>query len=430
MPESPEDAVSYSASGKPSPDGAPFRWFVTNVAVQIILTAVFLRFGSTWYLLIAPALFVAVALATLPRKAHLRPEHFGRQRWVRALAVLLAAAYVLVVLLGSRSGTNASFVGQILLLWGSAALVVWRSVRPGMSLYEAGSGLALLLMAATILTSGPRLLLAGEPLFGIALTVAGSAMLAESVCDLTFGRFEHPTRVRIATKAMFATAASLAAVEFSMRGMALAATLAIGTAVVLILFAMSGAGKSHRWLRSVLFFVLSAIALIVAAQLENRVHSLCLVLLAVTSVFIRAAMVRSEVRWGTAAVSTFALAGAIAAAQQASEGSRILAFVFAVVTVAGMILGVGVIRRNARLVHFAGILLLITFLASAAAIATAPKFGGSPALLIYVLLSAISYFMLFGEGLWSRSLRQRFSLWLGWWTEDGTKDAHEGSRRT
>ena len=163
-------------------------WLVSvllvGVGINLLSNAVT---GSPWAW-IAPVLFVLVAAATLIPQGLLRRERHGRQRWALLLAVALTIGYLVAV--GWATTTSWSLpvlLLQAFLLWATAVLVCWQTLREDIDLHAAVWGVTMLLFGVAVLLIAVVALGRGDTLFGVAFLVLGVAFLVLGVAFLSGG---------------------------------------------------------------------------------------------------------------------------------------------------------------------------------------------------------------------------------------------------
>lgn len=404
-------------------DGPDFTWvrlLVVVVVSPIVVGWLGDRFGSSPWLLVAPGVFVFAALLTIPRRAPLRREYLGTQRWVRWLAGLLALAYVATAVRANPERWS-SWVLQVALLWGATVLVSWRSFGVGTQLHQPAFALATMLLAVSILVGAVRSIAVGDFWAGVGMFLVGCGTTVDAVSEFRNGTLGVSSRLLNAILAVQAVGAFIAGVAWWVSGDKAIGGIFLGLGTAMGLF-LAGRlwGKGDRWVLPALFAALAGGLGYASVRAGfTFIGGGAILALAASAFLVLALSAASGSRTaGWIALGFFELA-AIGAVVGLVMRSGIQGVVFIPLPLGVLLFGVGVLRESRRLLLGGSVVLMLDGLASS--VAAMPRYGLTLSTL-YLWLVVLAVAIAYAERIPQSSVRQRLVRWRRWWTASGNAD--------
>ncbi len=401
-----------------------FVLFMAPLGVGLIAT----KFGSSPWLLLAPIAFIAVALLTVPQRGFLRPEYHGRERWSVALALMLVLVYLALSSWGVTRAlpVSAATVIQVLLLWGAAVLLLWRSGRPGMPVHEAAYALAWLLLAVSLLVSSVRFASDGNPVLVVVSLLVASSILLDAVSYLRFGIAAATSRGATSSVLLmvgFAAMVIYSWVNAGAPGIPFLLLIMAGLGVALL--SVSRLAVPVRWVASAALFGLSFGWAYMAYRTGfTRATGIALTLASVSFVsFGMGAVLRSR-RAVVGGLGLVGLSALIWAGSLVATGAYLGAAQVALL--AGTVLSLAYVILSENLAVLWLPLLLGTGFALCSALDSFQQSGFSFQGLFMLLMAATMLMMTIGF-LPSDRLRSRLEVWRRWWTSESEYAASESS---
>lgn len=417
MSESGESEGERTPDSHSRVDGPDFTWvrlLVIVVVSPIVVGWLGDRFGSSPWLLVAPGVFVFAALLTIPRRAPLRPEYLGAQRWVRWLAGILALAYLVTA---ERADPErwSSWVLQVALLWGATVLVSWRSFGVGTQPHQPAFALATMLLAVSILVGAVRSVAVGDVWVGVGMFLVGCGATVDAVSEFRNGTLGVSYRLRSASLAVQAVGAFIAGVAWWVSGTKVIGGVFVGLGTAMCLFLVGRLwGKADRWVLPVLFVALAVGLGYASVRAGFTLLGGGAILALTASAFLVLALSAAS---GSRTAGWIALGFFEAAVIGAVVGivmrSGIQGVVFIPLPLGVLLFGVGVLRESRRLVLGGSVVLMLAGLASS--VAMTPRYGLTLSTL-YLWLVVLAVAIAYAERIPQSAVRQRVVRWRRWWT--------------